>query len=562
MPVFEQRKKIDARMRQLKADADYWLPMWKDLSRWGNPMRGHFAGEDPKDARKINHKRILNNQFLRALRTSAAGLHSGLTSPSRPWFRLTVNDPELTRYSPVRLWLDDVEQRIYTVFNRSNIYKVLPMMYSELLLFGTAAAPIDENFESVINAKALTCGQYYLDVNEDGQVNTFGRRLDMTTAQLVSAFGHDNCPEEVQRAWREDKLSKTFVVNHLIEPNDDRIKGQRDFRNKAYRSVYWIDGRDKENVLRLSGYDEFPIIAPRWEITKTSDVYGTSPSMLAMGDQKTLQEMERRGLMGLAKMVDPPVNIPSSAASVNTMPGGINPFDPMVQGADAGARATYQVALPLDQLSQYIQRTENRIDEALFVDLFRMILDSNNVQPITAREVVERHEEKMMNLGPVLESMNQELHAPLINRTFNIMMRGGLIPDPPPDIAQQALKVDFISILAQAQQMVASTTIQQSLGFIGGVAGLFPEVVDVVDIDKTAREYMQANGMPESCMRSEDDVAQIRQQRQEAQQQQQMAQDMGNMVQGAKVLSDAKLDGNNALTALTGVGGSDVGTGV
>jgi hypothetical protein len=41
-----------------------------------------------------------------------------------------------------------------------------------------------------------------------------------------------------------------------------------------------------------------------------------------------------------------------------------------------------------------------------------------------------------------------------------------------------------------------------------------------------------------------------------------MAQDMGNMVQGAKVLSDAKLDGNNALTALTGLGGSDLGAGV
>lgn len=63
-------------------------------------------------------------------------------------------------------------------------------------------------------------------------------------------------------------------------------------------------------------------------------------------------------------------------------------------------------------------------------------------------------------------------------------------------------------------------------------------------------------------MRSEDDVAALRQQRAQAQQQQQMAQDMGSMVQGAKVLSDAKLDGNNALTALTGLGGSDLGTGV
>ena len=556
MADFANRKKLESRFKQMEHDAANWLPVWKDLKRWGNPTRGFFDGEDPRQARKIDHKRILNNKFIRALRTSAAGLHSGLTSPSRPWFQLTVGDPELSKDAKVMAWLDDVESRIYAVLNTSNIYKILPMMYAELLLFGTAAAPIEENFDKVFNCKSLTCGQYYLDVDEYGMVNTFARRIDMNVAQLVNAFGLENLPESIRNDYNRDKLNQMYTIAHLIEPNDERIKGQRDFANKAYRSVYWVPGMDKGKVLRLGGYDEFPIIAPRWEVTKTSDIYGVSPAMYAMGDQKSLQEMERRGLMGLAKMVDPPVNVSGSAKAVNTMPGGVNPFDPVSAGSDAGARATYQVNIDFNALATYVQRTEQRIDEMMYVDLFKMILNSEQTQPITAREVVEKHEEKMMNLGPVLESMNQELHAPLIKRVFNIMMRGGLIPPPPPELSSQMLKVNFISVLAQAQQMVATTSIQQSLGFIGSVAGLFPDVIDTVNIDEAAIDYMQANGMPAKCIRSTEEIQSIRQQKQQAVQQQQMAQDMGAMVQGAKTLSDAKLDGNNALAAITGLGGA------
>ena len=548
------RKKTEARFNQMDSDAQNWIPVWKDLKRWGNPTRGFFDGEDPRQARRINHKEILNNKFIRALRTAAAGLHSGLTSPSRPWFRLTVGDPELSKDTNVRLWLDDVETRLYAVFNTSNIYKTLPMMYAELLQFGTAASPVEENYDRVFYCKSLTCGQYMLDIDEFGVVNSFARRVDMSVGQMVDSFGYDNCPADVRNMYDQDKLNGMFKVAHLIEPNDKRIQGVKDFRNKAYRSVYWVPGIDKEHVLRLGGYDEFPVIAPRWETTKTSDIYGVSPSMYAMGDQKSLQEMERRGLIGLAKMVDPPVSVTGTSKAINTMPGGVNTFDPNTQ-SDAGAKAMYQVAIDFNDLNMYVQRTENRIDEMLYVDLFKMILNSDQVQPITAREVVEKHEEKMMNLGPVLESMNQELHAPLIKRVFNIMMRGGLIPEPPPELDAQLLKVEFISILAQAQQMIATTTIQQSLGFIGSVAGLFPDVVDVVDIDEAAIDYMQSNGMPAKCIRSRDDIAAIRKQKQQAIQAQQQAQDMGAMVQGAKTLSDAKLDSNNALTALTGLGG-------
>ena len=550
------KRKTDQRYCQMRDDAQDWLPTWKDVKRWGNPTRGFFEGDDIVKSRLINHREHINNTLIRGLRTAAAGLHSGLTSPSRPWFQLTTGDPELGENQQVRIWLDDVESRINAVFAGSNIYKILPMMYAELLQFGTAASPIEEHYEKVIFGKIMTCGQYYLDVDSFGMVNTFARRMDFTVLQLVETFGLDALPETIQNEYKSNTLKKMHEVRHVIEPNDSRIKGAYDFKGKPYRSVYYLPTQDDKSVLRVSGYNEFPILTPRWEVTKTSDVYGIGPTMYAMGDQRSLQKMEMDGLVGLAKMVNPPVVSSGTSKNLNTAPGGVNTYVAS-QTADMSVKPVYQVNIDFNALSNNVQRIEQRINETLFVDLFRMILNSEQVQPITAREVAEKHEEKMMNLGPVLESMNQELHAPLIKRVYNIMMRGGLLPPPPPDMNAQLMKVNFISILAQAQQMVATSTIQQSLGFVGSVAGLFPEVIDVVDIDEAAIDYMQANGMPAKAIRSKEQIAARRQQRAQAQQQAEQMQYNMAMVQGAKTLSDAKMDSNNALTMLTGLGGAE-----
>lgn len=551
------RTEIQQRWQEMYTEGQLWIPYWRDQKEWLNPTRGRFEGELPQNVRKTDHRKILNNKARIALRTAAAGLHSGLTSPSRPWFRLTVGDPDLSEDSQVRQWLDLIEKRMFAVLASSNIYKVFPTLYAELLQFGTAASIIEEDFDHVIWGRTMTCGQYYLSTDDKGKVNAFGRKFEMTVLQLVRRFGIENCPEQVKKLYEDNKLSGYQTVIHVIEENDNRIPNQNDFKNKAYRSVYWCPIAPKEEVLSLGGYDEFPVMAPRWEVTTTSDVYGTSPGEACMGDQKSLQKMERDGMVGLAKVVDPPVTSSGTSKNINTAPGGVNAYDP-VASTDSGVKAAYQVQIDFNTLAKYIQRVESRIDVCLFTDLFRMILDVNQPQPITAREVVEKHEEKMMNLGPVLESMNQELHAPLIRRLFNIMNRGKLIPPPPPQMQKQLLKVDFISILAQAQQMVATTSIQQSLGFIGSMAGLFPDIVDVVDADESAIEYMQANGMPAKCIRGKDQIAAMRNQKakqMEAAQQQQQAM---AMVQGAKTLSDSKMDGNNALSAIMGQPGGAI----
>ena len=545
------RIKTEQRWNDMRNEGQLWVPYWRDLKRWLNPMKGRFEGDLPQNVRKINHQLILNNCVLMALRVASAGLHSGLTSPSRPWFRLMLGDPDLSEMGAVRSWLDLVERRMFAILAMSNMYKMFPVMYQEVLQFGTACAIVEEDFDNVVFGRTLTCGQYYLAVNGKGRVDTMARRFDMTTLAMVNTFGLENCSEIIQKQYKDNNTGAWHYVFHMIEPNDDRIEGRRDFKNKAYRSVYWDSSAPSDQVMMLGGYDDFPVLAPRWETSTTSDAYGTSPGWECMGDQKTLQKMERDGLVGLAKTIDPPTVTSGTAKAINTMPGGVNAANPTAPN-DWGLKAAYEVKLDFADLGNYINRTEERINTTFYVDLFKMLINVDQGPAMTAREVVEKHEEKMMNLGPVLETLDQELHSPMIRRLYGIMLHGGLIPPPPPQIKAQMLKVQFISILAQAQQMVASTSIQQSLGFIGSMAQLFPNVTDTVDGDEAAIEYMTSNGMPAKCIRSQDEIAQIRQQRAQQQQAQEQGQTAMAMAQGAKTLSDAKMDPNTALGAIMG----------
>lgn len=178
---------------------------------------------------------------------------------------------------------------------------------------------------------------------------------------------------------------------------------------------------------------------------------------------------------------------------------------------------------------------------------------------MTAREVAERHEEKMLALGPVLESLEWELLIPAIDRIFDIMQEAGLIPDPPEEIQGQEIKIEFVSVLAQAQKMMGLSSLEQSLAFAVQIAQADPTILDVVDTEKALRRYVEMVGAPADLLHKEEEVQKIRQERQAQQAQaatieqaQAEAQTGATLAQGAKSLSDIPMsNGMNALEALS-----------
>tara|TARA_B100000925_G_scaffold89921_1_gene65059 strand:- start:3140 stop:3676 length:537 start_codon:yes stop_codon:yes gene_type:complete len=169
---------------------------------------------------------------------------------------------------------------------------------------------------------------------------------------------------------------------------------------------------------------------------------------------------------------------------------------------------------------------------------------------MTATEVVERHEEKLVLLGPVLQRVNVELLDPLMDDVFTFAMEQNIIPEPPESIAGQDLRVEYVSLLAQAQQAVAASSMERTLGFAGNLVAVFPQIVDNIDADKAIREYSEIMGNAANLLVDQEQVDKIRadRQAQEMQQMQQMQQ--AQTAQNAKVLSQTDTQRPNALTQL------------
>jgi hypothetical protein len=528
-----------------------WYQRWRDLSRFINPKRGFFEGFTPNYNAQIDYRLILDGDPAHYARVMASGMMSGLTSPSRPWFRLGLGSEELEQQEDVKVWLETCERILFAIFGKSNIYGAFHQTYEEIGLFGTGAFGIFEDYDSVVRARSYTIGEYFLGTDYAGRINAFARQYWMTGDQMVEEFGWENVSDQVKASYGKGNKDQWFLVYTICEPNTSRIEGIADFRGMKYRSVTWEAQAPDNKPLRAMGYNEFPFMCPRWDMTTTADCYGVGPGWFAIGDIKMLYRMQKDSLLAINKVADPPIIVDSSVEGIaNMLPGGVTRSSSVQP--NTGVRPAYQVQPDIKALEEKIDKTSRKIASRFYADLFMMMMQSDKTD-MTAREVVERHEEKLLMLGPVLERVENEMLSPTIERTFAIALRAGIIPPPPASIQGLPLKVEFISLLAQAQKMVGTAAIEQVVSFAGNLLGAFPDVKDNVDADEAIRDYAAMIGAPKKIIRSKDDVAKIRNARVKQMAEQQAQQDSMAAVQGAKVLADTKVGGGSALEHILGL---------
>lgn len=553
------KQRLTSRVGMLKQERASWLPHYRDLSDFFLPRRGrHLSDSGQPNRGDRRNGKLVDPQPRLAARTLSSGMVAGLTSPARPWFRLSTPDPDLAEFASVKRWLDIVSQRMRDVFARSNLYNALPTLYLELGVFGTAPILVDEHSDDIIRCFPFTVGAYSIGLNSDLSADTFAREYKMTVKQVVGTFGLNNVSMAVRALWDSCQYDQWVDVCHMIAPNEEFNHKQADHRGMPYSSVYWEAGGDEDRLLRIKGYHEFPIMAPRWDVTG-EDIYGSSPGMDALGLSKALQLQTKRKAQAIDKHVDPPMNAPTSMrnSTASLLPGAVN-FNDSTQG-QRGFEPVYTIKPEINALLEDIQDMRQLISRCMYEDLFLMLAMSDRRQ-ITAREIEERHEEKLLMLGPVLERLNDELLDPLIDRVFAIMLRRGLLPEPPRELQGVDLKVEYISILAQAQRSVATAGLERLAGFVGSIAQVKPDITDKVDFDQMIDEYSDALGVPARVIVSDDNVALARDQRQQMQRAQAMAMAAQPAQQGAaavKSLSDAKMAGGDesALDRIVGMMG-------
>lgn len=532
-------------------------PHWRELSDFINPRGSRFLVTDVNRNDRRNSKTVDPTATL-ANRTLSSGMMSGITSPARPWFKLATPDPDMMDYGPVKLWLEAVQRRMNEVYNKSNLYQSLPLLYSSLGTYSTGAMAVLEDDEDVIRTMMFPIGSYYLANSARGSVDTCYRKFTMTVRQLVMEFGMSNVSTSVKGLWESGSYETWIEVIHAVYPNIDRDTGKLDSKNKRVKSVYFEVGGDNDKLLRESGFDEFPIMAPRWEVNG-EDVYGSScPGMIALGQVKALQLEQKRKSQLIDKATNPPMIGPTSLRSqrVSLLPGDVTYLD-VVTGQE-GLKPAYLVNPNTADLLADIQDTRQMINSAYFVDLF-MMLQNINTRSMPVEAVIEMKEEKLLMLGPVLERLNDECLNPLIDRTFSIMARKNLLP-PPPDVLQgMPLKIEYISVMAQAQKSIGLSSLSSTVGFIGQLAQVKPEALDKLDTDQAIDAFAEMSGVSPTVIVPQEQVNQIREERAQQQKQQQaMAMGMA-AAQGAKTLSEAQTADPSVLTAISGAVGAPAG---
>lgn len=552
-------EKMESRRGALTKERSSFIPHWQEISEFISPRTSRYLRSDRNKGDKVGQK-IINETATLALRTLESGLMAGMSSPARPWFVLGPHDPGMKEFGPVKEWLDTVSRMMREVFSRSNIYSILPKAYGSLGGYGTAAFGVVEDEKEVIRCYPFPVGSFMIDTNERMTVDTIYREFSMTVRQLVAKFGLEACSLSVRALWDRGSYGEWVDVVHAIEPNFAKLVGKANSRDKAYLSVYYEAGKDKERPLSVKGFDEFPAISPRWYVNG-EDAYGSRcPAMDALGSVKALQLEELRKYQAIDYHVRPPQAADATLRNTgpDLLPGGMTWIPGMNSGATGGIRPVYQTdPNAVAVLTEDIREVENRIRRVFYEDLMLMLATGENSQ-MTAREVEERHQEKLLVLGPMMEQQNDDLFDPLIDRTFNIMLRRGMFPKPPDELQGQALRVEYISIMAQAQKLIGVASLERFVGFVGQVATFNPEALDKVDLDQAIDEYGEMTGVSSKIVVPDQVVAQKRAARAQAQQSQQMAamaQPMAQGAQAAKTLSETDVSGVNALTRLlTGAG--------
>lgn len=559
--VFALRRHLDARLQAMRSYRYSWWTHWRELADFILPRRYKWLITPNQWSRgsPIN-QHIIDSTGTTAARTLASGIMSGVSSPTRPWFKLKIGRIDSTQTSPISLWLAECERLLYLILKESNFYNALGVAYFDLVVYGTAPVIIYEDFDDVIRCYNPCAGEYFLENSAKMEIRggAFYREFVLTVGQMVEEFGVDQCSESIRKLYEMGgaSLSREAIIAHAIEPNVNfGTMGTVVPRHFPYREVYWEWGNTSAMILRTRGFWEWPVACPRWDLV-SNDPYGRSPGMDALPDIKQLQQETRRKAQAIDKMVNPPMvadmQLKNQPASL--LPGGITYVTGMAQGKPA-LSPVYQVIPPVGEIAADIKEVQERIRLIFFNNLFQMISQFEPKSNISATEIDARRSEQMVLVGPVLDRIDNELLKSALTRVFAIASRASILPQPPPEIRGMPMEIEYVSMLSEALASNRGGSIERLFSVVGNIAAIDPAAVDNVDFDFGLDKLADAWGIDPRVIRSPEALAAIRQARAQQQQQQQQQADLMAATQGAKNLAQSPMgEGRNALQTIAGGG--------
>jgi hypothetical protein len=524
-------KTIMARFDRLKTGRQNWETHWQEVADYMQPRKADVTKTRSKGDKRT--EQIFDSSPIQAVELLAASLHGMLTNPSTPWFSLRYKDEGLDADDEAKLWLEGVTETMYTAFNRSNFQQEIFELYHDLITFGTAAMFIEEDQNDLLKFSTRHINEIYVTENDKGRIDTVYRRFKITLRAAAQQFG-GGLSEEAKRKVDKDPFDEIDIL-HAVYPRQDFNPAKKDKQNMEFESVY-LEYKNG-NELSVGGFVEFPFVVPRY-LKASHEIYGRSPAMTALPDVKMLNEMSKTTIKAAQKQVDPPLLVPDDGflLPVRTVPGGLNFYRSgtrdRIEPLNIGANN------PLG-LNMEEQR-RNSIREVFYVN--QLMLQQG--PQMTATEVIQRNEEKMRLLGPVLGRLQSELLKPMIDRCFAILLRNNQFAQAPDFLSGQDIEIEYVSPLAKAQKSTELSSITRAIEILGSLANVAP-VFDYINFDALVKHVADLVGVPQKVLKLQSQVnaereqqAQLAEQQAQMQQMQQVAEAGGKIAPLAKALPE------------------------
>jgi hypothetical protein len=524
-------KNLFKRFDKLKSQRQNWEAHWQEVADYMMPRKADVTKTRSKGDKRT--ELIFDSSPLQALELLAASLHGMLTNPSTPWFTLRFKEEDMDGEDEAKEWLESATDVMYAAFNRSNFQQEIFELYHDLITFGTAAMFIDEDEEDLLKFSTRHINEMYIAENDKGRIDTIFRKFKLSARSAYQKFG-DKASANILMKNQKDPYEEVEIL-HAVYPRSDFNPKKQDKSNMPYASVYMDYASGDE--LSVSGYKEFPFVVPRY-LKASHEIYGRSPAMTALPDVKMLNEMSKTTIKAAQKQVDPPLLVPDDGfiLPVRTVPGGLNFYRAgtrdRIEPLNIGANN------PLG-LNMEEQR-RNAIRDVFYVNQLMM----QQGPQMTATEVIQRNEEKMRLLGPVLGRLQSELLKPLIDRAFNILLRKNQFRPAPDFLAGKDIEIEYVSPLAKAQKSTELQSIMRAIEIMGSLSNVAP-VFDHINMDKLVRHLADIVGVPQKILKPQSQLNAERQQKEQQQQQmmqmqqlQQVAQAGGQIAPLAKALPD------------------------
>tara|TARA_R100000656_G_scaffold33681_2_gene28986 strand:+ start:123 stop:1718 length:1596 start_codon:yes stop_codon:yes gene_type:complete len=526
MAVEKKAKQIIDKYNILKNQRVTWENHWQEIADYFLPRKSNITIKRTKGDKR--HDQIYDGTATHALELLSASLNGMLTNTISPWFVLKFRNEATNHDDAAVEWLESCAKIMQQVFARSNFQQEIFELYHELLAFGTSAMFITDDIKDDLRFKTIHISEIFITENEKGFVDSLLRRFHLKNKNIPLMYPDVELPRALQDAIKNKPFEDSIIL-HSVHKSDAPM-GYENKDNMDYVSCHVH--QETGTILRESGFREFPYVVPRYLKSSSNEIFGRSPAMNALPDTKMLNTMSKTSIKAAQKQIDPPLMVPDDGfiLPIRTVPGGLNFYR-------SGTRDRIEPLQVGSNAPVGIQMEEQRrkaIRENFFVDQLMMVQGQN----MTATEVLQRTEEKMRLLGPVLGRLQSELLQPLITRAFNLLLINKKLPPIPEEIGEQDVEIEYVSPLAKAQKTQELSSVMRGIEIFGSMQNIAP-VFDYIDIDGLVDHIKNVLGLPAKIMRSKAEVQQIQQQKQQAEMQMQQLQQAQAVAESAGKIAPA-----------------------